>query len=146
MPDRSMDMDMSEGFRVLDGRNAEDALEIRRRTLFELEQQRTQLVAPPGLPFAAFEFVSVTFSVPDQDLRVFHHLRSPDPNRIVYIPVMKSHDCAIYDKRTDPEAATWSRNSIVVRSNVAPTTVWLLLAVMAVPAAEGASPRPSTGR
>lgn len=84
----------------------------------------------PGLPFDAFEFVTGKFLVPDQDLRISHRLKVEDPCRIVYIPVMKSHECTIYDKRLASAAAQWDRTSVVLRSNMAPVTVWLLLAVL----------------
>lgn len=83
----------------------------------------------PGLPFEAFEFIVAEFVEPDTDFRIFHTLKVEDPYRVFYIPVMKSHDCTLYDKRAEFGAAEWDRRSIVIRSNLAPVRVVLLLVV-----------------
>lgn len=78
-----------------------------------------------GIPFDSFEFVQAQFTQPGVDEPVFHNLNPEDPDTVYYIPVAKSCDCTISDARRD--GASWGRDRIVLRSNVAPAVVTLLL-------------------
>jgi hypothetical protein len=80
------------------------------------------------VPFDQYEFQEVAFVEPDADLRVYHGLTPRTPRDVIYIPVQKPKDCTIYDDAT----ATWASDSIVLRSNLAPATVLLLLATKKV--------------
>lgn len=81
------------------------------------------------LPFASFEYVTVTFAAHTAAVRVPHSLAPADPYAVRYMPVFKDRECVISDARTEGGAATeaWTRNYIVLQSNVAPATVELML-------------------
>jgi len=77
------------------------------------------------VPFDQYEFQTVSFLEPDADLRVYHGMKPATPRDVIYIPVQKPKDCTIYDDVT----AQWTEDSLVLRSNLAPAVVVLLLAV-----------------
>ncbi len=81
------------------------------------------------LPFAAFEYVTVSFTTPSAAVRVPHGLLPADPYAVRYLPVFKDRECVISDARLEGGAHTepWTRNFIVLQSNVAPATAELLL-------------------
>jgi hypothetical protein len=85
----------------------------------------------PLLPFASFEFVEVTFTEHTTATRVPHGLAPADPYAVRYIPIFKDRECVISDARLEAGAHTepWTRNYIVLQSNVAPVTVELLVFV-----------------
>lgn len=85
----------------------------------------------PFLPFGSFEMVEVDFAATNTATRVLHSLLPEDPYAIRYIPIYKTRECSISDARTEDGAHTepWTRNYIVLQSNLAPVTVELLLFV-----------------
>lgn len=83
------------------------------------------MVQDAQVPFDQYAFLSVDFVAPGEDLRVYHDLTPASPRDVIYIPVQKPKDCTIYDDAT----SEWTEKSIVLRSNLAPATVLLLLAV-----------------
>jgi hypothetical protein len=85
----------------------------------------------PQLPFASFEYVTVDFDEHTTATRVLHNLAPADPYAVRYIPLFKSRECSISDARTEDGAHSepWTRNYIVLQSNVAPVQVELLLVI-----------------
>jgi len=85
----------------------------------------------PFLPFASFEYGEVTFSEPNTPVRIFHSLAPQDPYAVRYIPFYKTRECSISDARQEDGAMTepWTRNYIVLQSNLAPVTVELLMVI-----------------
>jgi hypothetical protein len=83
------------------------------------------------LPFASFEYVTVTFPTATTGVRVPHSLLPADPYAIRFLPVFKTRECVVSVASTEGGAATepWTRNYIVLQSNVGPATVELLLFV-----------------
>ena len=82
-----------------------------------------------GSPFEAYEFATVRFLAPNQDVRVPHTLIPESPDRVGYMVVANDGDGVVSDSRLNAGAA-WSRDALVLRCSRAPCTVGLLLVVL----------------
>lgn len=77
-------------------------------------------------PFAQWQWVEVDFDVSNTDTRIGHGLHVDRPDNVHYIVVQKTADATIYHASTE----FWTKTSIVLRSNLSPCTVQLLLFVL----------------
>jgi hypothetical protein len=91
---------------------------------------RTDTDADRALPFEAYEFVTVNFLEPNQDLLIPHDLRPEDPDRIGYMVVGNDGEGVVSDSRRIPNGRSWTREAVVLRCNRAPCTVELLLVAL----------------
>jgi hypothetical protein len=79
-------------------------------------------------PFAAFEYVPVTFLAADSDLDVIHHLSPLTPEQIDYQIVRKDRACDVYHDTSGTRRA-WGRGFITVRCDTQDAVVTLLLTI-----------------
>jgi hypothetical protein len=79
------------------------------------------------LPFSSWEYTTVEFTTPNQDLRVPHALGPNEPYDVRYWAIRKSAEITISDNTQDGVMTQpWRKDYIVLRSN-APAIVELLL-------------------
>lgn len=82
-----------------------------------------------GVPFDQYEYVEFEFLDSDYQ-KIYHTLKVTDPYSVCYIPVSKSGDGTISDNKSDKSSSLeWTREYIVLKSNLAPMKALLLLTV-----------------
>lgn len=75
-----------------------------------------------GAAFGQYQYVDVTFTLANTDLRIRHELKAVPYDEVYYIPIKKDVATDIYNGT----ASLWSQQHIALKATV-PATVTLLL-------------------